>query len=78
MKPGKKLHKLDDPPTAYFAGNDELAVGIIHGVQDDGFSVPDDFELICFENSKLARMVRPQLTSIVLPFMILVQSLCDY
>lgn len=61
------LNKLANAPTAFFAGSDELAIGVIHGVQDDGKIVPDDVEVISFENSKLARMVRPQLTSIVLP-----------
>lgn len=61
------LSQLADPPTAFFAGSDELAIGIIHGAQDLGKSVPEDYEVISFENSKLARMVRPQLTSVVLP-----------
>ncbi|WP_102691034.1 catabolite control protein A [Rummeliibacillus pycnus] len=61
------LSNLQDPPTAFFAGSDELAIGIIHGAQDLGKKVPDDYEVISFENSKLARMVRPQLTSVVLP-----------
>jgi len=61
------LNQLQDPPTAFFAGSDELAIGIIHGAQDLGKKVPDDYEVISFENSKLARMVRPQLTSVVLP-----------
>ncbi len=61
------LSSLDNPPTAYFAGSDELAIGLIHGAQDAGKSVPDDIEVISFENSKLARMVRPQLTSVALP-----------
>lgn len=56
-----------DAPTAYFAGSDELAIGLIHAAQDVGKVIPDDIEIISFENSKLARMVRPQLTSIVLP-----------
>lgn len=60
-------NELADPPTAYFTGSDELAIGIIHAAQDAGKSVPDDIEVISFENSKLARMVRPQLTSMVLP-----------
>lgn len=60
-------NELADPPTAYFTGSDELAIGIIHAAQDVGKSVPDDIEVISFENSKLARMVRPQLTSMVLP-----------
>lgn len=58
---------LEQPPTAFFAGSDELAIGIIHGAQDRGLKVPEDIEVISFENSKLARMVRPQLTSVVLP-----------
>ncbi len=61
------LRELEAPPTAFFAGSDELAIGIIHGVQDDGKKVPDDVEVISFENSKLARMVRPRLTSVVFP-----------
>ncbi len=63
----EELKKLPSAPTAYFAGSDELAIGIIHGIQDDGGQVPADGEVISFENSKLARMVRPQLTSVVLP-----------
>jgi len=62
-----QLQELENPPTAYFAGNDELAIGLIHGAQDRGMGVPEDIEVISFENSKLALMVRPTLTSIVLP-----------
>ena len=61
------LAALDAPPTAIFVGNDELAIGLVHGIQDSGKRVPEDVEVISFENSKLARMVRPQLTSVVLP-----------
>ncbi|MGX9135592.1 catabolite control protein A [Rummeliibacillus sp. JY-2-4R] len=61
------LSNLQNPPTAFFAGSDELAIGIIHGAVDAGKNIPDDYEVISFENSKLARMVRPQLTSVVLP-----------
>lgn len=61
------LNQLDHAPTAYFTGSDELAIGIIHAAQDAGKLVPNDIEVISFENSKLARMVRPQLSSMVLP-----------
>ncbi len=63
----EELSVLEEAPTAFFAGSDELAIGIIHGAQDTGKHVPDDIEVISFENSKLARMVRPQLSSVVLP-----------
>lgn len=61
------LASLEHPPTAFFAGSDELAIGLIHGAQDAGKSIPEEIEVISFENSKLARMVRPELTSVVLP-----------
>ena len=54
-------------PTAIFAGSDEIALGVIHAIQDAGKRVPEDVEVISFENSKLARMIRPQLTSVALP-----------
>ncbi|RUL56509.1 MULTISPECIES: catabolite control protein A [Lysinibacillus] len=67
MEAWEAASALEQPPTAFFAGSDELAIGIIHGAQDNGKHVPEEIEVISFENSKLARMVRPQLTSVVLP-----------
>ena len=63
----EELSVLEKAPTAFFAGSDELAIGIIHGAQDTGKHIPEDIEVISFEDSKLARMVRPQLSSVVLP-----------
>jgi len=67
MEDYETLDQLTDAPTAYFTGSDELAIGIMHAAQDAGKVVPNDLEVISFENSKLARMVRPQLSSMVLP-----------
>ncbi|AJD91808.1 catabolite control protein A [Jeotgalibacillus malaysiensis] len=62
-----KLRELDDKPTAIFVGNDEMALGVVHGAQDEGLNIPDDVEVMSFDNTKLALMVRPQLTSVVQP-----------
>ncbi len=62
-----RLNKLPEPPTAVFAGNDEIAVGLMNGIRDAGLTVPNDIELICFQHSILARAVRPQLTAIRVP-----------
>lgn len=56
-----------EKPTAIFASTDEMALGIIHGAQDKGYTVPNDFEVIGFDNTKLATMVRPTLTTVVQP-----------
>lgn len=63
----RKLSTMKERPTAIFAGNDEIAVGIMNGIRDDGFTVPTDIELICFQHTLLSRAVRPQLTAIVVP-----------
>lgn len=63
----KKILELEEKPTAIFTGSDVIAVGLLNGIRDSGLSVPRDYELICFEHSILPRVVRPQLTSIVVP-----------
>ncbi|WP_153730691.1 catabolite control protein A [Sporosarcina obsidiansis] len=61
------LGKLADRPTAIMASSDEVAVGIMNGVRDEGLQIPEDVEIICFQHSILARIVRPQLSAVVVP-----------
>ncbi|WP_257008382.1 catabolite control protein A [Bacillus sp. FJAT-45350] len=61
------LTEIEDKPTAIFASTDEMALGVIHGAQDKGYKVPEDFEVIGFDNTRLATMVRPTLTTVVQP-----------
>ncbi|MCM3743648.1 catabolite control protein A [Sporosarcina luteola] len=63
----KVIRSLEEKPTAIFAGNDDIAVGVLNGIRDDGYSVPNDYEVICFQHSLLSRAVRPQLTAIIVP-----------
>ncbi len=63
----EKFLELAERPSAIFAGSDEMALGIIHGAQDSGLHVPEDIEVIGFDNTRLAAMVRPTLTSVVQP-----------
>lgn len=58
---------MDEAPTAVYAGTDEMALGIIHQIQDQGLSVPEDIEVISSESTRLAHMVRPTLSTIVQP-----------
>ncbi|RKD68748.1 LacI family transcriptional regulator [Sinobaca qinghaiensis] len=61
------LMKVSNPPSAIFAGTDEMALGVIHGLQDQGKKVPEEVEVIGFDNTRLATMVRPTLTTVVQP-----------
>ncbi|WP_404329565.1 catabolite control protein A [Mesobacillus maritimus] len=63
----EKLLEMEDKPTAIIVGSDEMALGVVHGAVDKGYSVPGDFEVISSDNTRLALMVRPQLTTIVQP-----------
>ncbi|WP_456279345.1 catabolite control protein A [Bacillus sp. AK128] len=63
----EKLSELASPPTAIFVATDEMALGVIHSAQDRGHVIPDDVEIIGFDNTRLAMMVRPQLTTVVQP-----------
>ena len=41
-----------------------MALGVVHGAEDKGFVVPDDFEVITSDNTRLSLMVLvPQLNS---------------
>ncbi|MEW9051903.1 MAG: catabolite control protein A [Neobacillus sp.] len=62
-----KLLEAVQRPSAILVGSDEMALGVVHGAQDKGFSIPDDFEVITSDNTRLSLMVRPQLTTIVQP-----------
>ncbi|MDM5321100.1 catabolite control protein A [Bacillus altitudinis] len=61
------LLEQSDKPTAVIAATDEMALGVIHGAQDRGVSIPEDLEVIGFDNTRLSLMVRPQLTTVVQP-----------
>ncbi|WP_077214269.1 catabolite control protein A [Bacillus dakarensis] len=63
----EKLAELEQRPTAIIVGSDEMALGVVHGAEDKGFKIPEDFEVISSDNTRLALMVRPQLTTIVQP-----------
>lgn len=67
IEAAEKLLELDEKPTAICVGTDEMAIGVVHGLQDRGYKIPEDIEIISANNTRLAVMVRPQLTTIVQP-----------
>jgi LacI family transcriptional regulator len=63
----ERLLEVSDRPTAILVGADEMALGVVHGAEDKGYKIPEDFEVITSDNTRLSLMVRPQLTTIVQP-----------
>ncbi|HLR69090.1 catabolite control protein A [Virgibacillus alimentarius] len=67
IEAANELLELENKPNAVFVAADEMALGVIHGAQDKGLSVPQDLEVFGFDNTRLATMVRPTLSTIVQP-----------
>ncbi len=61
------LLDLPDPPTAIFAFNDNVAVGVMRAASARGLSIPDDLSVVGFDDSELAGIVVPALTSVRQP-----------
>lgn len=49
------------------AGNDEIAYGLMTAALDTGLSIPADLRLIGFDDTRLASVVRPSLTTVRMP-----------
>ncbi|MDC3415789.1 catabolite control protein A [Aquibacillus salsiterrae] len=63
----EQLLEMSERPTGIFVASDEMALGVIHGIQDKGLKVPEDIEVFGFDNTRLATMVRPTLSTIIQP-----------
>ncbi len=60
-----RLLALPHRPDAIFAGNDQIARGIVETLRDNTIAVPDDIAVIGFDNwSVMAEASRPQISSI--------------
>lgn len=55
---------LPEEVTAVFAGNDEIAIGVMRGLADVGRTVPDDVSVVGFDDHPLAQMWCPALTTV--------------
>jgi LacI family transcriptional regulator len=61
------LLTLADPPTAVLCGNDLMALGAIHAVQDGGLVVGEDVAVVGFDDIPLAEHSHPPLTTVRQP-----------
>lgn len=63
----QRLFDLRDPPTAVFAFNDLLAVGVIQAARAHGLRVPEDLSVVGFDDLEFATIVTPALTTVRQP-----------
>lgn len=60
----KALSTESPRPTAFFAFNESTAMGILQALTMQNYQVPEDFSLLSYNDSVLASMTQPQLSSI--------------
>ncbi len=63
----ERLLSLDDPPTAIFAANDDMAAGVVRVANRLGLDVPGQLSVAGFDDSALARQIYPALTTVRQP-----------
>lgn len=59
-----EILNIENPPDAFFAINDDSAIGILYTVKRLGKRVPEDISICGFTNGNLAVACNPKLTSI--------------
>ncbi|MGB3376917.1 MAG: LacI family DNA-binding transcriptional regulator [Microbacterium sp.] len=64
----EKLMKMPEPPTAIFAANNNMTVGMLHALRRLGISVPDEVAIVAFDDLEWSDIVKPGITSIAQPF----------
>jgi LacI family transcriptional regulator len=61
---GAALLALSPRPTAVFAANDAMAIGVLSAFQEAGVRVPEDAAVAGFDDIPIARFLTPPLTSV--------------
>jgi DNA-binding LacI/PurR family transcriptional regulator len=63
----RTMLRLPDPPTAIFAGNDLMALGVYQAARAEHLRIPDELSVIGFDDLPVAGWVGPPLTTIRQP-----------
>lgn len=67
LRGAPRLLALPHRPTAIFAASDELARGAIEAARAVGIRVPDDLSVVGFDDTEIARIASPPLTTVRQP-----------
>jgi DNA-binding LacI/PurR family transcriptional regulator len=63
----KELLEKKPYPTAVFAGNDTVAVGVMAAIQQKGLRIPQDIAVVGYDDIPIAAYTSPPLTTVRLP-----------
>ena len=74
---GHTLLTHPNPPTAIFALNDRMAIGVVRAATARGLRVPEQLSVIGFDDIALATLLTPQLTTVRQPGYILGETTAE-
>jgi LacI family transcriptional regulator len=63
----QRLYHRQPDLTAVFCASDEMALGAITFLHERGLRVPDDISILGFDNTKIAKISLPKLTTVAQP-----------
>ena len=67
VEQARAMLRLVDPPTAIFAGNDLMALGVYQAAREARLHIPDDLSVVGFDDLPVAGWVGPPLTTVRQP-----------
>lgn len=67
FRAAQELLNRPDRPTAVFAFNDSMAVGVLSALQETGVDVPGEISVAGFDDIPMSRYLNPPLTSVHVP-----------
>lgn len=59
--------EMEERPSAIFAANDSMAIGVLSALADAGVRVPEDVGVAGFDDIPVSRFLRPPLTTVRIP-----------
>lgn len=63
----RRLLEAAHPPTAIFACNDLMALGVLHAARTMGIELPNELSVVGFDDIHMAELAVPALTTMVQP-----------
>lgn len=77
VRAGRYFLDMEEPPTAVFAANDDMAAGVLAVAHERGLDLPGALSVAGFDDTTLARTVWPPLTTIHQPMFDLAHTATD-
>ncbi|KHF38015.1 LacI family DNA-binding transcriptional regulator [Halalkalibacter okhensis] len=67
LKTAEQMANYMSEIDAVFSANDRMAVGLIHGLSELGYQVGQNYAIIGYDDSDIASLMKPQLSSVRVP-----------